>query len=124
MSNLPRVMLQVACGSPTSLLTKQYILLSAYVLSLKVVNSSFWEGDPCPWAERMCESWGARDVECVHTSKGITCPQHNVLPGSSICYFDRETWSSWKGRVSAASQLDILMHPLRRLGLVRQLKTQ
>lgn len=40
---------------------------------------------------------------------------------SSIYYCERETWNSWKGEVLAASQLEVLMHPLGRLGSQGQL---
>lgn len=71
------------------LLTQQYFLLSVCVLSLEVANSGFWEGGPCPGAERTCESWGARDVECVHASRGISCPLvlNNVLACLSFQVF-------------------------------------
>lgn len=69
------------------LLTQQYFLMSVCVLSLEVVNSGFWEGGPCPWAERTCESWGARDGECVHTNREIAYPQHSALTCLSFRVF-------------------------------------
>lgn len=65
-------------------------------------------------------AWGV----CPYQQGNCLLPAQcaNLFVISSICYFDRDTCSSWKGGVLAASQLDIPMHPLGRLGSVGQQK--
>lgn len=94
MNNLPGIMVQVAHRSPTSFNT-MVLLMSGCVMPLGVANHGFWEGGPCPQAERGCEScrclgvaggegqgWGL----CLHQQGGITCPQHNVLSWLYLTY--------------------------------------
>lgn len=91
MSNLSRVMLQLLMSLP-HLLTQQCFLMSAWVLSLEIVNRGFWEGGPCPWTERTCESWGDKGWGVCPYQQGNCLPPAqcaNLFIVSSIYYFDR-----------------------------------
>lgn len=77
MNNLPGITVQVAHRSPTSFNT-MVLLMSGCVMLLGVANHGFWEGGPCPQAERGCEScrclgWQGvrdRDGDGACTSRG------------------------------------------------------